>query len=231
MRDDICTIPISEVFEPKDGCPICRMRNTIESRMVEYILGAAMMEPDVRIKTNELGFCKDHLEMMMKGKNRLSLALILETHLDSVKNELFKKSFIKPSAKKTAYKAARIEETCFVCDRIQWGMERLIATTLRMYANESDFRRLFKDQECLCLPHYRLLMEEASNSMDKKRLSDFSADCNNLAEKYLSELTVDVNKFTKMFDYRNAGGETDEFDRAKDSIERAFAFLTSRGEM
>ena len=28
MRDSIYTIPISEVFEPKCGCPICRMRDT-----------------------------------------------------------------------------------------------------------------------------------------------------------------------------------------------------------
>lgn len=38
MREDICTIPVSEVFEPKDGCPICRMRDTVETRMVEYIM-------------------------------------------------------------------------------------------------------------------------------------------------------------------------------------------------
>ena len=31
MREDICTIPISEVFEPKEGCPICRMRDTLET--------------------------------------------------------------------------------------------------------------------------------------------------------------------------------------------------------
>ena len=44
MRDDICTIPVSEVFEHNDGCPICRMRDTIEERMTDYILGDAMME-------------------------------------------------------------------------------------------------------------------------------------------------------------------------------------------
>lgn len=43
MRDDICTIPVSEIFEKKDGCPICRMRDTIEERMTDYILGDAMM--------------------------------------------------------------------------------------------------------------------------------------------------------------------------------------------
>ena len=60
MREDICSIPISEIFEPKDGCPFCRMRDMLEDRMATYITGAAMMEPDVRIETNRQGFCKDH---------------------------------------------------------------------------------------------------------------------------------------------------------------------------
>ena len=60
MRDDICTIPVSEVFEVNDGCPICRMRDMLEQRTVEYIMGAAMMEPDVRIETNRAGFCHVH---------------------------------------------------------------------------------------------------------------------------------------------------------------------------
>ena len=64
MRDDICTIPISEVFEENDGCPICRMRDTIEERITEYILGDAMMEPDVRISTNQVGFCEEHYDKM-----------------------------------------------------------------------------------------------------------------------------------------------------------------------
>ena len=75
MRDDITSIPISEVFEPRDGCPICRLRNTLEDRVVEYITGAAMMEPDVRIETNKQGFCIDHYRMMLKKRNRLGVAL------------------------------------------------------------------------------------------------------------------------------------------------------------
>ena len=60
MQDSIYTIPVSEVFDPKCGCPICAMRNMLENRCIEYIMGAAMMEPDVRIETNKTGFCKEH---------------------------------------------------------------------------------------------------------------------------------------------------------------------------
>ena len=51
MRESILTIPVTDIFEPKCGCPICRLRDTLEQRTVEYIMGAAMMEPDVRIET------------------------------------------------------------------------------------------------------------------------------------------------------------------------------------
>ena len=30
MREDICTIPVSDVFEVNDGCPICRMYDMLE---------------------------------------------------------------------------------------------------------------------------------------------------------------------------------------------------------
>lgn len=89
MRDDITSIPVSEVFEPRDGCPICRLRNTLEDRVVEYITGAAMMEPDVRIETNKQGFCIDHYRMMLKKRNRLGVALILESHLDEMEKRIY----------------------------------------------------------------------------------------------------------------------------------------------
>ena len=81
MRESILTIPITDVFEPKCGCPICRIRDTLEQHTIEYIMGAAMMEPDVRIETNKAGFCKEHFEQMRACKNRLSLALMLHREL------------------------------------------------------------------------------------------------------------------------------------------------------
>ncbi len=31
MREDICSIPVNDVFMPKDGCPFCRMRDMLEA--------------------------------------------------------------------------------------------------------------------------------------------------------------------------------------------------------
>ena len=94
MREKIYTIPLNEAYETDCECPLCLLEKKIESEAVEYTLGAAMMEPDFRIESNEKGFCNKHYSMLFSKPNKLSLALVLETHLlelskslDSLSNE------------------------------------------------------------------------------------------------------------------------------------------------
>lgn len=226
MRESILTIPINEILEPKEGCPICRMRNMLEQRTVEYIMGAAMMEPDVRIETNRAGFCHVHFGQMLKQKNRLSLALMLQTHIDETHNTLFsrKKLFEPKNARKK--KLSEINESCFVCEKIDWGMERLMRTFFEMYSHE-DFRQLLKEQEFICLPHYDLMQTIAPSYLQKQELESFVKLVGELTEKYILTLYEDVSKYCSMYDYRNTGKDAD-WGNSKDSIERAIEFLTSR---
>ena len=55
---------------------------------LDIILGASMMEPDIRIRTNELGFCLTHYNMMLGRRRMLGMGLILESHLDEVEKKL-----------------------------------------------------------------------------------------------------------------------------------------------
>ncbi|MBQ4316768.1 MAG: hypothetical protein IJC20_00830 [Clostridia bacterium] len=82
MKEHIYTIPVTEAFsENKDRCPFCALLEKLERDELDIILGASMMEPDVRSETNEKGFCKKNYEKMFDMKNRLGLALMLESHL------------------------------------------------------------------------------------------------------------------------------------------------------
>ena len=54
--EKIYTIPVNEAFdycgeEDTKGCPFCEMYKRLEENELEIILGASMMEPDIRIKT------------------------------------------------------------------------------------------------------------------------------------------------------------------------------------
>ena len=145
MRQDICTIPISEVFEVNDGCPICRMREIIEKRIVEYIMGAAMMEPDVRIETNKYGFCERHFDMMLNTRGRLQLALILESHVAEIGKNIFEKKLFN-SASKKGDKAQKLSNSCFVCNKVDWGFENMIRTIFLSFENDREFRDMFESQ-------------------------------------------------------------------------------------
>ena len=227
MRDSITSIPVSEVFEPRDGCPICRMRDRLEERVVEYITGAAMMEPDVRAETNRQGFCITHYRQLLGQRNRLGVALMLESHLAETEKRVFAGlPLVGKRTSRQARSASRASESCFVCSQVEWGMERMLATVCRLYGSEREFRELFEQQEMLCLPHFSRLAEAAAG-MDKRWQEEFLKAASALSRRQLGALREDVHHFTEMFDYRNHGEEAD-WGNSRDSIERAITYLTAR---
>ena len=213
MRNDICTIPVNEVFETVDGCPICRMRHTVEEHILDYIMGAAMMEPDIRIETNRLGFCPDHLGKMMGKRGRLPLALMLQSHMEETADVL-----------KNQKKAAELEKSCFICNKIDWGMSRMLETVCRSYETDRDFRTLFDAQEQFCLPHYNMLLALADKKHMKKYHSEFRKTLTDRTTSYAASLEGDLKKYCSMYDYRNSGQNAD-WGNSRDAVERTAKFL------
>lgn len=225
LAERIYTIPVNETFEEKCGCPICKIRDILEERSLEYVLGPAMMESDVRLETNKKGFCKEHFFMLANRRARLPLALITETHLDEVIKGIKKKKF-RPD-KKEIKSGEFKDETCYVCDRINWAKERMFATIAKLYSEEMDFRNLFREQEYICLKHCSELHAYSALLVSSKWRSEFQRDVDALTLKAAETLREEVHYFTQMFDYRNAG-ENADFKNTRDSIERTISFLTSR---
>lgn len=227
MRYDITNIPVAEVFEEGDGCPICRLRNQLEQRMVEYITGAAMMEPDIRIETNRQGFCLGHYRMLLKRRNRLGVALMLETHLEELEKTAFSGLSPVGKSRRPEKAAARKGGSCYVCGRVDDAMEKMLATVCRTWESQREFRQLFERQDYICLPHFKALSQAAASSVSKRQRSDFLRAASDLARNQLVALRADVHHFTEMYDYHNAQGDAD-WGNSKDSIERSILYLTSR---
>lgn len=229
MRESILTIPINEVFEPNDGCPICRMRDTVEQHICEYIMGAAMMEPDVRMETNRLGFCFTHFEQLMKQNNRLSLGLMMNSYLEGLRENIFEKKGIFFSKGAKAKKSSEIEETCFVCAKVDWGINHMLETMFTMFVKDPKFRNMFKAQEYICVPHYNFLLSQVPEKLPKNEQAGFVKALDEIMENYIKQLNADVNDFCNSFDYRNAGKlHSAEMEHVRSSIERSVQFLTSR---
>ncbi len=226
MKEHIYTIPVNEAFDTADGkCPFCLLYDKLEEDELTLILGASMMQPDVRIKTNEKGFCGRHFGMLVTRKNRLGLALILESHLEELKKDMGLGGML--SRDKTAAPRKRIkelEDTCYICERIENNFEAMISTAAILYEREEAFRKKFDGTKCLCLSHYSRMLEETTH-MHKPYSTQMAASAAKIVEEYLAKLKNDVSWFCKKFDYLY---ENEPWYDSKDAIERAIAFLGSK---
>ncbi len=225
MREKIYTIPVNEAFDDQSSkCPFCLLYEKLQEDELTLILGASMMEPDVRIQTNEKGFCGKHFNMLRTRKNRLGLGLIMESHLDEVKKSIKPGGFLardKSAAPKKGIEA--LEKSCYICDRIAFNFDNMINTATILYEGEKEFRTKFAAKKCFCLPHYRKLLE-ASVKMNKKYREEMAADAAKVVGAYLDKLKEDVSWFCKKFDYRY---DNEPWYDSKDAIERAISFLTA----
>lgn len=227
--EQIYTIPVNEAFEKSAedkscGCAFCTLYNKLENDELELILGASMMEPDVRIKTNEKGFCRIHYDMMFTRKNRLGMALTLESHLDELKSELKDGGLSAGSGKKPVARIGELEKTCYVCERISFNFAHMVETAVLLWESDENFPAKLKAQPYFCLPHYRMMLEYAQKRLGKKVLKDFVKDCEEIQNRYIEELKEDISWFCKKFDYRY---EEEPWYNSKDSVERSMKFLRS----
>ena len=224
------TIPINEAFEasrnrPACGCPLCALYRRLEENELDLILGASMMEPDVRIRTNKEGFCRLHYDMMFVRKNRLGMALTMQSHLDELKNELHNGGFLKAADGSGPRKRiSRLEESCYVCNRISFHFSHMAENIIYLWDKDPDFPAKLNAQPYFCLPHYRLLLEYGQLRLPKKKVPEFAAACAKVVETYLDTLRGDIDWFCKKFDYRY---EEEPWYNSKDAVERTIRFLRS----
>ncbi len=223
------TIPVNEAFEasrddPACGCAFCALHRKLEEDELDLILGASMMEPDIRIKTNEKGFCRQHYDMMFVRKNRLGMALTLESHLADLRGEISDKGFGGGQGSKPIKRIDTLEKTCYICERISRNFEAMIDTAVYLWQTDEEFAPKLKAQPYFCLPHYRKLLEYGQRRLGKKRQPEFAAACASVVEPYFDELQKDVSWFCKKFDYRY---DEEPWYNSKDAVERAFKFLRS----
>jgi len=230
MREHIYTIEINEAFDKHNGkCPFCMIFAKLEDTEIDLILGASMMEPEIRQITNKKGFCAKHYQYMFPRKNRLGMALTLESHLDELKKDIKPAGFLsRDPAEKSVKRAEELEQTCYVCDRIEEKFHRVMVNAADLRAEESEFRKKFNEQSHFCLPHYKMLLRTAIKCLDKKKYTELAEDAVKIENAYLTKLKDDVSWFCKKFDYNY---ENEPWYDSKDAVERAIRFLSGNVDL
>jgi hypothetical protein len=208
MKETIYSIPISESFEILDNqCPVCRLHRKLFDDTLDYTLGPAMMEPDVRQRTNALGFCAAHLAELIKRQKRLPLSLILETHIQTLlqsEKHLF-------------------SETCYVCSRVDGFLRAYYSNILHLWRTEETFRQKFDRQPMICRPHTAALAAAAPKELSKKEVPVLLRSLREKAGSHMHGLADSLAIFIRGFDHRFAGEDIGEH---KQAVEKTVRFLS-----
>ncbi|MCH5155376.1 MAG: hypothetical protein J1F69_02110 [Clostridiales bacterium] len=216
MQYQIQTMPIWDAYKSHDGCPLCKIYNDREKRLVGQYLAENVMDPDFRTESNRIGFCPEHIRQMYAGQNKLGLALQLETRAAELYKLLQKPPTDKKSAKKTAEK---INEHCgcVICNAIAEPMERYYMTIAEMFLHETDFPELFREAHH-CVKHAAKLFDAAAYA--GKSVTDYLAALNAGLLRDLNRTERDMRAFADCFDFRNSGSKPDQ-----QAIPRAISVL------
>ena len=232
MKEQIHTIPVTDALKEPGECAFCVMKAKLEGDAIQFIMGPAYMEDDVRMDTNKAGFCKRHLEAMYEAQNRLGLALMLHTHLQQLnkdavgiaKTKKQSKLFGKDPDSVVARMGRHFESvqgTCYVCDKVDSTFMRYIDTFLYIWDKDKDDAKLIKEQKGYCMPHFGMLLQAASKLARGKR-ERFTEEILPAQLKHMEILEADLDWFTQKFDFRNADAP---WKNSKDALPRALAFL------
>ena len=242
MKEKIYTIPVNEAFDTDCECALCGLRKKLELEAVDYSLGGAMMEPDYRIVSNEKGYCNKHYAMMLTKKEKLSLALIMDTHLNEIQQKLNSlkeavenaKSEKKPLFKKSTDGAKQlgdavecIEKSCVICEKLDHTMDRYISVIFYLWEKEAEFRDKLTKSKGFCLPHFNELVKGAYKNLSSKKAAEFAEIIYKKEKEELERIQSEVHKFTLKFDYRNRNEKWGtEIDAPKRTAEKLSGYIT-----
>lgn len=220
MNYHIGTMLIDENFVADEyGCPVCRIKKAVDSRLTEQYLGEGVMEDHTRTEVNALGFCAHHYEYLYSMRSKLGLALQASTRLKTVMKDISPVKNVK-QAKKQAEKILGKQTTCVICKYLNEHMIRYYKTIAEVYATRTEFQTRLKASKGFCLEHYAELLNYSSCAGAEKE--NYLNDLYSAEKSRLDTLEENLLKFCDRHDYRNADKPLGEEKYALKDCEEAF---------
>ncbi len=235
MKEQIYTIPVIDGFKEKGECPFCNMYQKLDDEAVEYMLGASYMTDEIRMETNKIGFCKEHLKKMYLKQNRLGVALMLHTHLQKINADLAgmsenfipnKKSIFKknPELNSISSYLNNITDSCYICNRIENTFSRYIDTFFYMWKNKPEIKDFVRESSGFCIEHYSLLLSAGENKLNGKDYKEFCDMIIPIQNKNMKRLEDEIQWFINKFDYKY---QNEPWKTSKDALPRALTKISS----
>ena len=237
MKEKIYTIPVNEAFDSADECPFCFLERAVEQRTIRFALGpgASYMEPEVRAATDAQGFCGAHFKKMYDYGNALGCALMMQTYMVGLFEEMTKEmdQFQLPGKRGLFAKKGTAEETelvrwarkkqgsCYLCNKIEYNIERYFGTFFFLL-KDGEFRAKVENSKGFCMRHFLRLMELAPDQVPNGQIEWFYPTVFRLMKENMARVKGDLDWFIEKFDYRNASAD---WKNSRDAVSRSMQKL------
>jgi hypothetical protein len=238
-------LEISKVHDAyKDGgqCPLCACMESVERSYLLSFQGSRVMEPNVRVKTNESGFCSEHYLRLYRGENKLGLGLVVHTHLKerlpgikAAMEGVIQTGGAVKGRKAEEAAAGRIDalarslealiSRCFICEMLSRDLERYCYTIVYLWKSDPDFLPVFRGSRGFCLSHFVTILAKARETLRGDELTRFLRELVGLMVESLEGLERDLFGFTQLFHDANRSLGTEE---ERTALTRAMQMLAGR---
>ncbi len=189
--------------------------------------------PNVRVQTNRTGFCRGHYQKLYDGENKLGLGLVVHTHLQHILPRVGaaldamaraangrKARELLPAA---AAPLAALRDSCFICELLSADMQRYAFTVLYLWSRDAGFSDVFRASRGFCIPHFLVILDEASKSLKADGMAGWLAETTPLMKASLDRLEKELHAFTQL---HQAGNSNPGTDAEKTALRRTLQKLT-----
>lgn len=216
---------VHDAYGAGGECPLCSLRDHAERTYMQSFRGNRVMEPSVRQKTNETGFCPEHYRGLYAGEGKLGLALVVHTHLQRKLPELRAALDAAVDAagrvaaagrkgterlEKVAAELAGLRDRCFICDMIEADLERYAFTILYLWQKDPEFGPVLRASRGFCLSHFLLMLGRAREILRGESLALWLGEVVPLMTGSLEKLEKDLLAFTQLHQGTNRSLGTEE---------------------
>lgn len=237
MKEQIYAIPVNDAFKADTECAFCHMKDLLEKQSIDFVMGSSYMEDDIRMETNRVGFCKIHYQKMYDRQNRQGLAIMLQTHLQQINRDLSnilkttpsvskKNIFSKPSldSNELSEYTNRLDNSCYICDRINNMYEHFIDTFFYLFKKDKNFVELVKNSKGFCINHFTEIYQKAPLKMTANECNEFYKMIIPIEIENLSRIQEEIDWFVNKFDYRYTN---EPWKNSKDALPRTIEKISS----
>jgi len=211
---------VHDAYAAGGECPLCILLDSAEDTYVRSFQHSRVMEPNVRVQTNETGFCPDHYRKLYVGENKLGLGLMLHTHLQTKLPDLLESlstlatagSGRKAAARRSAAAAGlgSLRERCFICTLLKEGRDRYAFTILYLWRKDPEFPATLLSSRGFCIGHFLDMLAAAERLLRGDRLQGWLDAVVPLMTASLTRLEMELLAFTQLFHDSNSGLGSDE---------------------